>query len=79
MLSNIEKETIIIFNDSEKTASVYTCNKSLKNKLDRFCSEEKEFTIIREDEYSKTYLIPKNVLRFSSRVNSQKKNMRKGH
>lgn len=30
MLSNIEKETIIIFNDSEKTASVYTCNKSLK-------------------------------------------------
>ena len=62
MLSNIEKETIIIFNDSEKTASVYTCNKSLKNKLDRFCSEEKEFTIIREDEYSKTYLIPKNAI-----------------
>lgn len=63
MLSNIEKETIIIFNDSEKTASVYTCNKSLKNKLDRFCSEEKEFTIIREDEYSKTYLIPKKCVK----------------
>ena len=63
MLSNVEKETIIIFNDSEKTASVYTCNKSLKNKLDRFCSEEKEFTIIREDEYSKTYMVPKKCVK----------------
>lgn len=63
MLSNEEKETIIIFNDSEKTASVYTCNKSLKNKLDRFCSEEQEFTIIREDKYSKTYMIPKKCVK----------------
>lgn len=63
MLSNIEKETIILFNDAEDTASVYTCNNSLKNKLDRFCSESQEFSRVREDEYSKTYKVPKKCVK----------------
>lgn len=34
-LSRIEQETIILFNEAEDTASVYTHNKKLREKLER--------------------------------------------
>ena len=38
-LTNYEKETIICFNEADKTASVATFNKRLINKLDKLCEE----------------------------------------
>ena len=37
-LSKIEQETIILFNEAEATASVYTYNGALKRKLAGLCS-----------------------------------------
>ena len=36
-LTNIERETIINFNEAERTASVYTCNEALKRQLLELC------------------------------------------
>ena len=36
-LSNIEKETLICFNEAERTASVYTYNPALKAQLSELC------------------------------------------
>lgn len=36
-LTNIEKETIINFNEAERTASIYTHNEALKGRLLKLC------------------------------------------
>ena len=36
-LSNIEKETLVCFNEAERTASVYTYNQALKTQLSELC------------------------------------------
>ena len=36
-LSNIEKETVINFNEAERTASIYTHNETLKRQLLELC------------------------------------------
>ncbi len=41
-LSNIEKETIINFNEAERTASVYTHNAALKERLLELCQTHPE-------------------------------------
>ncbi len=58
-LTNEERETIILFNEADKTATCDTCNPSLIRKLDDFCSRSKDITLIRQDEYGKTYKFPK--------------------
>lgn len=58
-LSSEERETIIRFDDSENVASIYTCNSTLKSKLDKLMSERTGISIVSEDEYSKTYILPK--------------------
>lgn len=41
-LTNIERETIINFNEAEPTASVYTCNEALKRQLLELCRSHPE-------------------------------------
>lgn len=41
-LSNYEKETIVNFNESEKTASVYTHNAALQEQLAALCGSHPE-------------------------------------
>ena len=36
-LTNIEKETVINFNEGERTASIYTHNEALKRQLSELC------------------------------------------
>jgi hypothetical protein len=62
-LSNWERETIISFNDDEKTAEVYTCNYAWMRKMDKLCEEFPEtFVLKRQDAHSKTYDIPKKFV-----------------
>lgn len=57
---NYEKETIINFNDEEKDAIVYTCNRAMMVKMDRLCKKHPDiFRLDRQDEFSKTYSFPK--------------------
>lgn len=54
-----ERETIINFNEAEDTASVYTHNSRLINRLDVLSSENQAVTCVREADGMREYLIPK--------------------
>lgn len=59
-LSNPEKETIINFNDAEKTAEIYTCNNGWMRRMDALVKERPgEVCKIGSDEVSATYTVPK--------------------
>lgn len=67
-LTKIEKETIILFNEAEETASVYTYNAALLRKLERLRTERPEDVKIHDEHPSgsKTYLIPKKYVRITA-------------
>ncbi len=57
-LTPYEQETIINFNNAEKSAEVYTCDKRLMKKLSALAEEFPDiYKLKTEDEYSKTYII----------------------
>lgn len=58
-LSPVERETIILFNDEETTATVETCNKTWKNKMRALCAESADCSLVFADEHCERYLIPK--------------------
>lgn len=61
--SRLEQETIIVFNEAEEEAEVYTHKKSWIKKLDQMC---KDFpSQVRKklfDDYSKTYYVSKKLI-----------------
>lgn len=62
-LTNIERETIINFNDGEDIASIYTCNKALIKRLDTYCKKRPDiYKKVEEDYLSKTYEFPKKYV-----------------
>lgn len=59
-MTRYEQETIILFNEEENTAEVYTHNGKMIRTLDKFCKEFPDnFKEIMKDEKSKTYIVPK--------------------
>lgn len=81
MCSKYEQETIINYNEDEKTATVYTYNKSLKKKLDKLAIKYPDiFIVVAEDKTgAKTYRIPKKYITVStprSYTDKQKKEMK---
>jgi len=58
-LTNIERETIINFNDAEKTASVYTSNAAMIRRLNALCLVNAGVHAVRADEYGTEYECPK--------------------
>lgn len=62
-LSKREQETIILFNEEDKEATCYTCNKSLARKLDDLSAQSSAITRVREDKHGRTYTFPKKWLR----------------
>ena len=63
MLTAYEKETIINYNEDEKTANIYTHNARLINKLLSCCRKYPDlFQLEKEDSYSKTFTIPKKYV-----------------
>lgn len=59
-LTRVERETIILYNEEEQTAEVYTCNEAMKRKLTKIHEDGTEgIAFVRSDEYSVTYTVPK--------------------
>ena len=63
-LTKYEKETIILFNESEDAASVYTYNAGLKTRLAKFIKEYPQFCRLKEkNKYGgRIYLVDKSRL-----------------
>jgi len=64
-LTKYEQETSITYNQEENIADVYTHDKTLMKKLDKFCKLYPDKCLLkREDKQwqSKTYIIPKNFI-----------------
>ena len=64
-LTNVEKETVINFNESERTASVYTHNEALKRQLLELCRSHPEQVRLTaaNDWGGLTFELPKKWLR----------------
>lgn len=66
-LLRIEQETVINFNDEEKTASVYTRQRVIMRKLDALCEKYPEaYKLIKRTEIDATYEMPKKLISFRS-------------
>ena len=67
-LTNYERETILHFNESEGTASVYTHNKALRRRLERLAQERQDecrpFKAARQKE-AVEYYIPKSWVKIT--------------
>ena len=62
-LTKYEMETVVNFNNAEKIATIFTCNKSLIGQLKR-----KGYKVITEDALSTTFECPKKCISFRSAV-----------
>ena len=63
-LTRYEQEVVINFNAEEDTATMYTANPSWLRKMDVLAREfPNTFRLIRQTEISKTYEIPKRLVR----------------
>lgn len=58
-LSLYEQETIINYNQEDKTATCYTYDKALIRKLDQLCQTRQGITLVRERDGAKEYSFPK--------------------
>lgn len=67
-LNNYEKETIILWNEAEKTAEVYTCSPSMMKRMDDLAENHEEIVRTKETEYSKTYVLPKKLIQVRTPV-----------
>jgi len=63
-LTKQEQETIILFNEGDNFAEIYTHNVKLKNRLERYSVKHPEIALLeRQDEYDAvTYRLPKKRL-----------------
>lgn len=64
-LSNLERETIILWNEAEKTASIYTHSPVLQRQLSELCISYPEAVFAAEDNGhgGLTYELPKKWVR----------------
>ena len=74
--SRLEQETIFLFNEEEKTASVYTFNKSLQRKLQVLAKERPEECYLEQPQNALDgaveYIIPKKWIKIrASRILSE--------
>lgn len=68
MLTKVEKETIITYNEAEPTADVFTYNKALIRKLEKLCAEyPQEFkNIVNTGDESKSFVVPKKYVKVTA-------------
>ena len=62
-LTKYEQETIINYNNEEKTASIFTYDKSLIRKLDKRLAEMSDMRLIRRGEDFAEYSLPKKWIK----------------
>lgn len=68
-LSRWEQETVVNYNNEEKTATVYTADPVVMRKLDKLVEKYPEdYFLIKEEKYSKTYKFSKKLVQYRNPV-----------
>jgi len=62
-LTKQERETVIVFNEAEPMAELYTCSQVMIRKMDKLVAEDDRFSVEKQDEVSKTYIFPKKYVK----------------
>ena len=62
-LTKYEQETIINYNNEEKTASIFTYDKSLIRKIDKRLAEYTEIEVVRRGDDFAEYRLPKKWIK----------------
>ena len=64
-LTKYEMETVVNYNAAEQTATVYTRDKSVMRKLDRFVADYPDtYKLINQTDIDKTYSMPKTYVNY---------------
>ena len=71
-LTKYEQETIIIYNNEESTAKVYTHHAALQNKLNKLTGENSDISVLRSGDGWTEYAMPKSWVKVSPK---RKRNM----
>ena len=64
-LSKYEQETIINYNEEERTASVYTHSRKLRSKLSKIAMENSDCQILKETDEHSEFIVPKKWIKVS--------------
>jgi hypothetical protein len=62
-LTRYERETVVVFNEADPDAELYTCSAPMMRKMDKLVEEDDRFSVVKEDEVSKTYKFPKKYFK----------------
>lgn len=62
-LTRYERETVVTFNEAEPDAELYTTSAVTMRKMDKLVSEDDRFSVVKQDEVSKTYKFPKKYFK----------------
>ena len=62
-LTRLERETVVCFNEAEPDAELYTCSQVTMRKMDKLVEENGVFSVVKQDEVSKTYKFPKKYFK----------------
>lgn len=60
-LTRAERETIITYYSADTEAEVYTTDLPTMRRLERLCSQNPAYKLKKQNEYSKTYLVPRKA------------------
>lgn len=63
MRTKEEQETIILYDNANKTASVYTCDRSLIKKLTKLMASKDDITLECQDDESATFIVPRKWIK----------------
>lgn len=64
-LTNYEKETIINYNNEERTAQVFTYHRALQNKLNKLLGVNPDISVLRKGDEWTEYIVPKSWIKVS--------------
>lgn len=62
-LTKYEKETVVVFNEAEPDAELYTASQVMMRKMDDLVENDARFSVVKEDKVSKTYKFPKRYFK----------------
>lgn len=64
-LTSYEKETVIVYNNKESTAQVFTYHRALQNKLNKLLETNPEISVLRSGDEWIEYMVPKSWIKVS--------------